>query len=86
MFMDNKNPTDAKRPVGAERPFPWHCRHCGQDQVFMTTINYDAEVRRDGRLLTFTVPRLDIPVCRACGQKVFTEKWMPRLTPLFARS
>jgi len=40
----------------------------------MTTMNYDAEVRHDGRLHTFTVLHLNIPVCAACGEKVFTEK------------
>ncbi len=40
----------------------------------MTTLCYDAEVRHDGRLYAFTIPQLDIPVCRACGAKVFTEK------------
>jgi DNA-binding transcriptional regulator YiaG len=40
----------------------------------MTTIRYDAEVRHDGRLYAFTIPHLDIPVCQACGEKVFTEK------------
>jgi hypothetical protein len=40
----------------------------------MTVTSYDAEVRRDGRLHTFTIPGLHIPVCQACGEKVFTEK------------
>jgi DNA-binding transcriptional regulator YiaG len=40
----------------------------------MAKISYDAEVRHDGRLYTFTVPDLEIPVCQACGNKVFTEK------------
>jgi DNA-binding transcriptional regulator YiaG len=40
----------------------------------MTRMSYDAEVRHDGRLHTFTIPDLDIPVCQACGNKVFTEK------------
>jgi putative zinc finger/helix-turn-helix YgiT family protein len=40
----------------------------------MTRMSYDAEVRHDGRLYTFTIPDLDIPVCQACGNKVFTEK------------
>jgi DNA-binding transcriptional regulator YiaG len=39
----------------------------------MTTISYDTEVRHDGRLYTFTVPALEIPICQACGEKVFTE-------------
>jgi DNA-binding transcriptional regulator YiaG len=40
----------------------------------MSTISYNAEVRHDGRLHLFVVPKLKIPVCRACGEKVFTEK------------
>src|SRR6266851_8287663 len=69
------NPTkESKRPFGAERPFPWRCRHCGKNHVVMTTLHYDAEVRHDGRLYTFTIPNMDIPVCQACGEKVFTEK------------
>ncbi|MCI0376889.1 MAG: helix-turn-helix domain-containing protein [Gemmataceae bacterium] len=64
----------SKRPFGAERRFPWRCRHCGKSQVVLSTLSYDAEVRHDGRDYTFTVPKLNIPVCRACGKKVFTEK------------
>lgn len=40
----------------------------------MQTIEYQAETRHDGRLHTFTIPHLELPVCRACGEKVFTEK------------
>lgn len=40
----------------------------------MATISYEAEVRHDGRLYAFTVPDLRLPVCQACGSKVFTEK------------
>src|SRR5271155_486486 len=36
-------------------------------------MRYDAEVRHDGRLYAFTVPNLELPVCQACGSKVFTE-------------
>ena len=72
--MRNDSNKASKRPVGAERPFPWHCRHCGKNQVTMTTTSYDAEVRHDGRLYTFTIPRLGVPACTACGEKVFTEK------------
>jgi hypothetical protein len=38
----------------------------------MTTVEYPAEVRHDGRLHQFTIPQLKIPCCRACGEKVFT--------------
>lgn len=74
MSMHSNSEKVSKRPVHAERPFPWRCRHCGKTQVVMTTVSHDAEVRHDGRLYAFTVPRLQIPVCTACGKKVFTEK------------
>ncbi len=37
-------------------------------------MSYDAEVRHDGRLYAFTVPSLELPVCSACGEKVFTNE------------
>ena len=40
----------------------------------MGSVSYDAEIRHDGRVHTFTIPRLHLPVCQACGEKVFTEK------------
>ena len=63
----------AKRAPDADSPFPWLCRHCEKRDVVMATVPYDAEVRHDGRVYRFTIPALEIPVCRACGQRVFTE-------------
>jgi putative zinc finger/helix-turn-helix YgiT family protein len=63
-----------KRPVGAERPFPWRCRRCGKDEVVLTATKYDAKVAHDGVLHAFEIPRIDMPVCRNCGTRVFTEK------------
>jgi ribosome-binding protein aMBF1 (putative translation factor) len=40
----------------------------------MARTDYKAEVRHDGRLHTFTVANLELPVCQACGEKVFTEE------------
>ena len=40
----------------------------------MAKTNYAAEVRHDGRLHTFTIADLELPVCGACGERVFTEK------------
>ncbi len=40
----------------------------------MATIEYAAEVRHDGRLHTFTVRSLKLPVCQACGERVFTDE------------
>src|SRR5208282_697092 len=74
MNPDPKHSIEPKRPFGAERPLPWRCRHCGKDEVIMTTASYDAELRHDGRLYSFTIPHLDAPVCQACGEKVFSER------------
>jgi hypothetical protein len=62
------------KPPKALKPFPWTCHHCFKDEVVMGTTSYDAQVRHDGRLHTFTIPELRLPICRACGEKVFTEK------------
>jgi len=74
IYDNSMHPKQAKRPFGAERPFPWRCRHCGKDQVSLSAVTYDAEVRHDGRLYAFKIPALEIPICQACGEKVFTEK------------
>jgi DNA-binding transcriptional regulator YiaG len=39
----------------------------------MAKVDYDAEVRHDGRLHSFTIRALEVPVCQNCGAKVFTE-------------
>src|SRR5262245_20116803 len=80
MYMPANDLKEPKRPLAAQRPFPWRCRHCGKPRVVMTTVTYDAEVRHDGRVYTFTVPHLSIPVCQACGAKVFTEKVDEQIT------
>jgi putative zinc finger/helix-turn-helix YgiT family protein len=72
--MHPKQAKKTKRAPNAERPFPWRCCHCGKQEVVMATTQYDTEVRHDGRLHIFTIPRLELPVCQACGQKVFTEQ------------
>ena len=72
--MDPKQSRKAKRPRSGERPFPRRCRHCGKKEVTLAKTNYAAEVRHDGRLHTFTIPDLELPVCQACGERVFTEK------------
>ena len=74
MSPDARPSTQLKRPIGAEHPFPWRCRHCGKDEVIMASAAYNAELRHDGRLYSFTIPHLHVPVCQSCGEKVFTEK------------
>jgi putative zinc finger/helix-turn-helix YgiT family protein len=50
------------------------CRQCGKREVVMASTQYDATVQHDGRLHTFTIPKLELPVCQVCGAKVFTEE------------
>lgn len=71
--MHPKQANQSKRPFVTETPLPARCPNCGKKEVAMTTIVYAADVRHDGRLHSFTVPDLELPVCRACGEKVFTE-------------
>src|ERR1700722_12710593 len=72
--MNTKNSMEPKRPFRPELPFPWRCGSCGKDEVRMGVVSYDAEVKYDGRLYTINVPNLEIPICQACGAKVYTEK------------
>lgn len=71
--MNLENCQTIEHPRDATQPFPWRCNHCGNRAVDMATIEYAAEVRHDGRLHAFRIPNLQIPVCHACGEKVFTE-------------
>ena len=71
--MNDNNTSRPKHPVGAARPFPRRCRHCGKNEVRLATIAYDAEVRHDGRLHQFKIAELHAPVCRACKKMVVTE-------------
>jgi DNA-binding transcriptional regulator YiaG len=41
--------------------------------VTIRTIEYQAAVKHDGRLYEFSIPELTIPVCDACGERVFTS-------------
>ncbi len=72
--MHPRQARKAKRAPNAERPFPWCCRHCAKQEVVIVTAEFKAEVRHDGRLHTFTIPDLELPECRACGERVFTEE------------
>lgn len=68
------HPKPKERKALAARPFPWRCRHCGKQDVVTSKTSYAAEVRHDDRLFSFTIPELRLPICQACGEKVFTEE------------
>lgn len=68
------NTTQVESKIAPPRPpFPWLCNTCGEEQVEPSTISYEMDVKHDGALHHIKIPRLQIPICRACGAKVFTE-------------
>ena len=62
-----------KKPLVSHRPFPWRCRDCGEKAVKLSCSDYQAEVRHDGKLHSFLIPKLEAPTCQSCGERVFTE-------------
>jgi len=67
-------PVKTKRPLNADRPFPRRCISCGKKSVNMTEIEYNSQFKHDGRTYEFTLPKLAIPVCDSCGEKIFTDE------------
>jgi len=70
--MTSERSAKTKKSTPPQRPYPWRCRECGKKSVSLGKTKYDAEVRHDGRLHTFIIPALEIPICQSCGAKVFT--------------
>ncbi len=55
----------------SDYPFPRPCSECGQEQVYVDFIEYDAEVKHDGNLHAFHIPKLTVNKCKACGEVYF---------------
>ena len=70
--MPRKPNYKLKTPVLPDQEFPRKCIQCAQKRVVMKSMSYDAEVRHDGRSYKFNVPKLEIMICEACGEKIFT--------------
>jgi len=65
----NKQSTSAQAKV---KPYPRRCAVCGEIAVAKCRIQYDAEVRHDGKLHTFSIASLGIDQCERCGEQFFT--------------
>ncbi len=61
------------RPGWGKRPFPWRCPNCRQKEVYRSPYPYEAEVKHDGRLYKLSLPDLQAPQCRACGEILFDD-------------
>lgn len=61
-----------KRTV--DRPFPWRCGNCGQEQVDRVNTPYTTTINYDGRAYEVVVPDLELPTCANCGEVVFDNQ------------
>ncbi len=64
----------------AAKPYPRHCVECGKVAVAATTIPYKAELKHDGKLHKFHIPKLRIDKCASCGEEFFTNATDEQLT------
>jgi putative zinc finger/helix-turn-helix YgiT family protein len=63
---------DASALVGQNRPFPWPCADCGAHEVYPQAIDYTTTVKHDGDAYTIHIPDLELPMCRKCGEQLFS--------------
>ncbi len=77
---------EKKPPASSIRPFPWRCHTCFKDAVYLSRVaQYEATLKHDGQLYTFVIPEIEIPVCTACGERIFTEKVDDQIRDAFRR-
>ena len=57
-----------------QRPFPWRCAECGKEEVVPASTSYTGQLKYDGRQYSVNVPDIEIPTCRACGERVFSNR------------
>ena len=55
-----------------DRLFPWQCQLCDKKEVRPAVVPYECLCNVDGVLYRVTIDALKIPICGACGGKVFT--------------
>lgn len=54
-----------------DRPFPWPCGNCGEQQVYRTTMPYKSSINFDGQTWEIEILNLAVPKCANCGEIVF---------------
>lgn len=62
------------------KPYPRRCAECGTVTVESVAIPYKAEVKHDGKLHQFAIPKLKIDKCRTCGEEFFTSDTDEQIT------
>ncbi|HVC98546.1 MAG TPA: hypothetical protein VND64_33070 [Pirellulales bacterium] len=69
----------------ADRPFPWRCPHCRENEVYPAIVAHTAEVLFDGRRCELTVPDLAALRCRSCAELVFDARVDEQLNDVLRR-
>jgi putative zinc finger/helix-turn-helix YgiT family protein len=70
----------AEPKPGKTKPYPRRCGDCAAITVEPSTISYAAEVKHDGRLHHFQIPKLPVDRCATCGEVYFTNASDEQLT------
>ena len=60
-------------PVMNEKQVAQRCSECGKMEVYPAAIHYDARVKHDNCLYTFSIPDLHVLQCRSCGDILFDD-------------
>src|SRR5437016_3912558 len=67
------NPSTKEPRKQGDRPFPWRCGNCLQDEVYLATMPYTATVKHDGRIYEIPISEFTTPKCRNCAELIFTS-------------
>jgi hypothetical protein len=71
--MTPSDSTTEKRPFGYPRPYPRDCVVCARREVYPETITLEIEQRYQGQVYPLVLENFSMPVCRACGERIYTE-------------
>lgn len=70
-------------PKNHSKPFPWKCGQCRQRTVDLSTGLYTVEMEHDGRSYSVSVPDLEAPRCKECGELVLDDAANQRISEAF---
>ncbi len=71
--MMPSNSDNQKRPLRLSAPVPRDCVSCAQREVYPETTSLETEERYEDQMYPLVLENFSMPVCRACGSKIYTE-------------
>lgn len=72
-------------PKNHSKPFPWKCGHCRKRAVDLSSEPYSVELEHDGRSYSVSIPDLEAPRCKECGEVVLDDAANQRISDAFRR-